>query len=151
MHGNYSYIHIPHINNLCFIKLNICGIWILKVAQDWDIAGIFTQIRSVWIGYLGSRPKNRKTLCLGSYITLCFLGFPTLLNPKSLQCSFKNPMVLKSCLGHKCARVTFLTQASNLLPQIPAKLKRSQLIVCTVYVYCVRCTLFPLWLKSRIE
>jgi hypothetical protein len=24
-----------------------------------------------------------------------------------------------------------------------AKLKRSQLNVCTVYVYCVRCTLFP--------
>ncbi len=24
-----------------------------------------------------------------------------------------------------------------------AKLKRSQLNVCTVYIYCVRCTLFP--------
>jgi hypothetical protein len=24
-----------------------------------------------------------------------------------------------------------------------AKLKKSQLNVCTVYVYCVRCTLFP--------
>jgi hypothetical protein len=29
-----------------------------------------------------------------------------------------------------------------------AKLKRSQLNVCTMYVFCVRCTLFPLWLKS---
>jgi hypothetical protein len=31
-----------------------------------------------------------------------------------------------------------------------AKIKRSQLNVCTVYVYCVRCTLSPpLWLKSE--
>ncbi len=29
-----------------------------------------------------------------------------------------------------------------------AKLKRSKLNVCTVYVYCVRCTLSLLWLKS---
>ncbi len=29
------------------------------------------------------------------------------------------------------------------LLKIAARLKRSQLNVCTVYVYCVRCTLFP--------
>ncbi len=29
------------------------------------VAGIFAQIRPIWIGDLGTRPKNRKKLCLG--------------------------------------------------------------------------------------
>jgi hypothetical protein len=29
------------------------------------VAGIFKQIRPVWIGDLGTRPKNPKSLCLG--------------------------------------------------------------------------------------
>ncbi len=29
------------------------------------VAGIFAQIRPIWIGYLGTRPKNPKLLCLG--------------------------------------------------------------------------------------
>jgi hypothetical protein len=38
-------------------------------------AGIFTEIRPVWVGELETRPKNLKSLCLGPYITLYFLGF----------------------------------------------------------------------------
>jgi hypothetical protein len=33
---------------------------------------IFAQIRPIWIGYLGTRPKNPKKLCLGPYIALYF-------------------------------------------------------------------------------
>ncbi len=29
------------------------------------VAGIFTEIRSVWVGDLETRPKNLKSLCLG--------------------------------------------------------------------------------------
>jgi hypothetical protein len=29
------------------------------------VAGIFAQIRPIWIGYLGTRPKNPKKLYLG--------------------------------------------------------------------------------------
>ncbi len=29
------------------------------------VAGIFAQIRPIWIGDLGTRPKNPKKLCLG--------------------------------------------------------------------------------------
>jgi hypothetical protein len=39
------------------------------------VAGIFTEIRPVWVGDLETRPKNLKSLCLGPYITLYFLGF----------------------------------------------------------------------------
>jgi hypothetical protein len=39
------------------------------------VAGIFTEIRPVWEGDLETRPKNLKSLCLGPYITLYFLGF----------------------------------------------------------------------------
>jgi hypothetical protein len=39
------------------------------------VAGIFTQIRPVWVGDLETRPKNLKSLCLGPYINLYFLGF----------------------------------------------------------------------------
>ncbi len=38
-------------------------------------AGIFTEIRPVWVGDLETRPKNLKSLCLGPYITLSCLGF----------------------------------------------------------------------------
>jgi hypothetical protein len=38
------------------------------------VAGIFTHIRPVWIGDLGTRPKNSKSLCLGPYITIFFPG-----------------------------------------------------------------------------
>jgi hypothetical protein len=34
------------------------------------VAGIFTEIRPVWLGYLLTRPKNPKKLRLGPYITL---------------------------------------------------------------------------------
>jgi hypothetical protein len=37
-------------------------------------AGIFTEIRPVWVGDLETRPKNPRSLCLGPYITLYFLG-----------------------------------------------------------------------------
>ncbi len=36
---------------------------------------IFAQIRPIWIGYLGTRPKNPKKLRLGPYIALYFLRF----------------------------------------------------------------------------
>jgi hypothetical protein len=39
------------------------------------VAGIFTEIKPVWVGDLETRPKNLISLCLGSYITLYFLGF----------------------------------------------------------------------------
>ncbi len=39
------------------------------------VAGIFTEIRPVWVGDLDTRPKNLKSLCLGPYINLYFLGF----------------------------------------------------------------------------
>jgi hypothetical protein len=39
------------------------------------VAGIFTEIRPVWVGDLETRQTNLKSLCLGSYITLYFLGF----------------------------------------------------------------------------
>jgi hypothetical protein len=38
-------------------------------------AEIFTEIRPVWVDDLESRPKNLKSLFLGPYITLNFLGF----------------------------------------------------------------------------
>jgi hypothetical protein len=34
------------------------------------VAGIFTEIRPVWVGDLETRPKNLKSLCLGPYF--CF-------------------------------------------------------------------------------
>ncbi len=37
--------------------------------------GIFAQIRPIWIGYLGTRPKNPKKLRLGPYIALYFPRF----------------------------------------------------------------------------
>jgi hypothetical protein len=43
--------------------------------REMFVAGIFTEIRPVWVGDLESRPKNLKSLCLGPYITLYFLGF----------------------------------------------------------------------------
>jgi hypothetical protein len=39
------------------------------------VAGIFTEIRPVWVDDLETMPKNLKSLCLGPYITLYFLGF----------------------------------------------------------------------------
>jgi hypothetical protein len=39
------------------------------------VTEIFTEIRPVWVGDLETRPKNLKSLCLGPYITLYFLGF----------------------------------------------------------------------------
>jgi hypothetical protein len=36
------------------------------------VAEIFTQIRPVWAGDIGTRPKNPKCLCFGPYITLYF-------------------------------------------------------------------------------
>jgi hypothetical protein len=36
---------------------------------------IFAQIRPIWIGYLGTRPKNPKKLRLGPYIALFFPRF----------------------------------------------------------------------------
>ncbi len=36
---------------------------------------ILTEIRPVWVGDLETRPKNLKSLCLGPYIVLYFLGF----------------------------------------------------------------------------
>jgi hypothetical protein len=38
------------------------------------VAGIFTEIRPVWVGDLENRPTNLNSLCLGPYITLYFLG-----------------------------------------------------------------------------
>jgi hypothetical protein len=43
--------------------------------REMFVAGIFTEIRPVWVGDLETMPKNLKSLCLGPYITLCFLGF----------------------------------------------------------------------------
>ncbi len=43
--------------------------------REMFVAGIFTEIRPVWVGDLETRPKNLKSLCLGPYITLHFLGF----------------------------------------------------------------------------
>jgi hypothetical protein len=43
--------------------------------REMFVAGIFTEIRPVWAGDLETRPKNLKSLCLGPYITLYFLGF----------------------------------------------------------------------------
>ncbi len=37
--------------------------------------GIFAQIRPIWIGYLGTRPKKPKKLRLGPYIALYFPRF----------------------------------------------------------------------------
>ncbi len=39
------------------------------------VAGIFTEIRPVRVGDLETRPKNLKSLCLGPYMTIYFLGF----------------------------------------------------------------------------
>jgi hypothetical protein len=36
----------------------------LKGPKREIFAGIFAQIRPIWIGYLGIRPKNPKKLCL---------------------------------------------------------------------------------------
>ena len=43
--------------------------------RELFVAGIFTEIRPVWVGDLETRPKNLKSLCLGPYTTLYFLGF----------------------------------------------------------------------------
>jgi hypothetical protein len=43
----------------------------------------------------------------------------------------------------KKSRHRVLCLYSSFVHDSAAKLKRSQLIVCTVYVYCVLCTLFP--------
>jgi hypothetical protein len=39
------------------------------------VTGIFTEIRPVWVGDLETRPIYLKSLCLGPYITIYFLGF----------------------------------------------------------------------------
>ena len=43
--------------------------------REMFVAGIFSEIRPVWVGNLETRPKNLKSLSLGPYITLYFLGF----------------------------------------------------------------------------
>jgi hypothetical protein len=48
------------------LKVPKCGMF---------VAEIFIEIRPVWVGDLEARPKNLKSLCLGPYITLYFLGF----------------------------------------------------------------------------
>ncbi len=50
----------------------------LKGLREKFVAGIFTQIRPVWIGELENRPKTSKNLRLGPYIFIfgseIFLG-----------------------------------------------------------------------------
>ncbi len=43
--------------------------------REMFVAGIFPEIRPVWVGDLETMPKNLKSLCLRPYITLYFLGF----------------------------------------------------------------------------
>jgi hypothetical protein len=43
--------------------------------RETFVAGIFTEIRPVWVGDLETRPKNLKSLCLGPYIIFISLDF----------------------------------------------------------------------------
>jgi hypothetical protein len=43
--------------------------------RELFVAGIFAQIRPIWLGYLVTRPKNAKKLLLGPYIILFFPRF----------------------------------------------------------------------------
>jgi hypothetical protein len=43
--------------------------------REMVVAGIFTEIRPLWVGDLETRAKNLKSSFLGPYITLYFLGF----------------------------------------------------------------------------
>ncbi len=49
--------------------------------REMFVAGIFTEIRPVWVGDLETRPKNLKSLCLGPFISwdFCFsaVGYST--------------------------------------------------------------------------
>jgi hypothetical protein len=54
--------------------LDVVGTNVLKGPKhEIFVAGIFAQIRPIWLGYLVTRPKNPKHLRLGLYITLYFL------------------------------------------------------------------------------
>jgi hypothetical protein len=46
------------------------GRWLKGPKREIFGLGIFAQIRPIWIGYLGSRPKNPKKLRLGPYVAL---------------------------------------------------------------------------------
>jgi hypothetical protein len=54
------------------LKLRIC---FNGSKREMFVAGIFTEIRLVWVSDLETLPKNLKSFCLGPYITLYFLGF----------------------------------------------------------------------------
>jgi hypothetical protein len=70
--------HNSRTKQLCLFRINsdveIFLRWKTLKGPKHEIfvAGIFTQINSVWIGDLRTRPKNKKSVCVGPYMTLYF-------------------------------------------------------------------------------
>jgi hypothetical protein len=58
-----------------FTQFNAAAVILKGAKHEILVAVIFTQIHSVWISDLGTRPKNPKSVCLGPYITLYFPRF----------------------------------------------------------------------------
>ncbi len=48
-----------------FLRLEAKRVTLKGPKREIFVAGIFAQIRPIWIGDLGTWPKNPKKLCLG--------------------------------------------------------------------------------------
>ncbi len=58
-----------------FAPLTVTGMALKGPKREIFGLGIFAQIRPIWIGYEGTRPKNPKKLRLGPYSALYFPRF----------------------------------------------------------------------------
>ncbi len=47
------------------VDIHVPKLFLKGPKREIFVAGIFAQIRPIWIGYLGTRPKNPKKICLG--------------------------------------------------------------------------------------
>ncbi len=72
----YAQSTLKEVFFLSFHQTNFFSVALLKGPKR-EIFGlrILAQIRPIWIGYLGTRPKNPKKLRLGPYIALYFPRF----------------------------------------------------------------------------
>jgi hypothetical protein len=69
-------VSLKHAEHCLAVRLNFQVDLALKGPKREIFGlGIFAQIRPLWIGYLGTRPKNPKKLRLGPYIALYFPRF----------------------------------------------------------------------------
>jgi hypothetical protein len=63
----YSFPFKKHFGILILLTLDLQNAISLKgPKREILVAGIFAQLRPIWIGYLGTRPKNQKKIMFGA-------------------------------------------------------------------------------------